>query len=282
MKVSIFFEHILEASEQTGLSITEILQKVHGFGYNAVEINLDYLLSHPQIEKQLNEARLGVSCIYQFYGWDHDSDFSKAQMHVDTAKRLGAKNILVVPGFFGNEETDKFMPLHKRRETFRAMNNSATVQNIVKMLKKTCKHAKNRGVTVTLEDFDSFNSPCSKTYELLYLMKKVPGLKYSFDTGNFAFSNEDALKALCVLKKYVVHIHLKDRGKEEKVENLGMAHNKGLAAVPVGSGYMSIPEEIKFLRCCRKYDGYLAVEHFGSKDQLKFMEESINFLKQFK
>lgn len=42
-------------------------------------------------------------------------------------------------------------------------------------------------------------------------MKNVPGLKYTLDTGNFAFSDENVLEAMEVMKDYIVHVHCKDR-----------------------------------------------------------------------
>lgn len=36
-------------------------------------------------------------------------------------------------------------------------------------------------------------------------------LKFTLDTGNFAYSDEDAVQAYEVLKDYIVHVHCKDR-----------------------------------------------------------------------
>ena len=63
----------------------------------------------------------------------------------------------------------------------------------------------------TLEDFDGPVQPFARMYQLLWFMENVPGLKFTLDTGNFAYSDEDAVQAYEVLKDYIVHVHCKDR-----------------------------------------------------------------------
>ena len=103
MKLSVFFDHVLQAREQTGKTIEELLTGVRAAGIEAVEINLDYLCEHPEVWDALKEADLGVSCIYEFYDMGRRDESEKAYRHVETAVKAGANRILVVPGFLSDE-----------------------------------------------------------------------------------------------------------------------------------------------------------------------------------
>ena len=99
MKISVFFDHILQAIEQTGKSLPEILQGVRESGIEAVEINLKYLMEHEEVLAYLRQADLQISCIYEFYEMDKKDESALAGKHLEMAVRVGAPNILVVPGF---------------------------------------------------------------------------------------------------------------------------------------------------------------------------------------
>lgn len=48
-------------------------------------------------------------------------------------------------------------------------------------------------------------------------MEQVPGLSCFFDTGNFLYSEEDAVQAYRELKPYIKdEIHCKDRGDKDR------------------------------------------------------------------
>ncbi len=279
-KLSIFLDHILEASQQTGLSISNILDLAKNWGYQAFEINLDYAIENPQTITLIKNKGMTFSCIYNFYQWQKDSDFSKAQLHVDTAARLNAKKILVVPGFFSKEESELFKNIHDKKKIYELMDSLDCVKNITSMLYKTVLYAKEKNITVTLEDFDSETSPCEKIFQLQYFFERVPGLKFTFDCGNFAFSDEDLLFAFDTLKDHIVHLHLKDRGKEIEIENKKLKYNKGLASLATGFGYLPISKIVLAMEKL-SYKDYFAIEHFSVKDQLTAIQKSAAFMESF-
>lgn len=88
---------------------------------------------------------------------------------------------------------------------------------MVHALSSLAEYAALRGVTITLEDFDGFLQPFARTYPLLWFMEHVPGLRYTLDIGNFAFSDEDVSYAAWLLKDYIVHVHCKDRAESPLV-----------------------------------------------------------------
>ena len=113
MKLSVFFDHLLQAREQTGKTLEELLAGVRNAGIEAVEINLSYLNGHEKVLELLKQNDLKVSCIYEFYDMGRCNEEEKARRHVETATRVGAERILVVPGFLegaASEQMQSCMP----------------------------------------------------------------------------------------------------------------------------------------------------------------------------
>ncbi|MDE6983084.1 MAG: sugar phosphate isomerase/epimerase [Lachnospiraceae bacterium] len=185
------------------------------------------------------------------------------------AHRLGVSRVLIVPGFLDPEEAKA---LHSASGDYfavhRLMEQSLCIQSMKNALTELTQYAKPLGVEVTLEDFDDMRAPCSRINELLWFMRSVPGLKCTFDMGNFAFGYENVMEAYALLRKYIVHVHCKDRGSE----------GNGLKSVPTGSGYIPVAQLVRKLKET-DYRGYLSIEHFGELDQLAAVGQSAHFLK---
>ena len=276
-KMSVFFDHVLEAQEQTGKSLSEILGETRRAEIRGLEMRLSQLLEREEeFAGLLAENDLKISCIYEMYDWAIHPDFTEAMVQVDKAAQYGAKVILIVPGFMPEEEAGKLRALVTGKEIWQFMDKNSYVQNIKNELTKIVNYAKEKEITVTLEDFDGFTAPFSRMEELLYFMNRVPGLMYTLDMGNFAYSDENVLDAYALLQEYVAHVHCKDRGEEPK--HAEEKYNRGLASVPVGKGYLPI-DELEQKLATKGYDGYLAIEHFGASDQLKYLLDSAAYLR---
>lgn len=263
MKISVFYDHILQAAEQTGKALEELLQGVRNSGIEAVEINMSYLCEHEETYSLLKEANLHISCVYEFYEMDYKDEKEKAKKHIDTALKAGAEKILVVPGFLSEDEArlmkDCVSDYERTAEFF---DKNEKVQSMARGLADIVKLGTEAGVTVTVEDFDDAKSPLSSVNGLLWFFKHIPQLKCTFDTGNFIINGEDVMMALEMLKERIVHVHCKDRGEE---------------SVAVGDGYIPINIVINKIKESG-YDGYLAIEHFDAHDQEMCMKRSAEYL----
>lgn len=276
-KLSTFFDHVLEAEEQSQKPIAEIAADIKKAGIDGLEMRLSHLLEkEDEIAKILTDNDMQISCIFEMYEWALKPDYTEAKVQVDMAKKYGAKVILIVPGFLPEDVANEFRSLRTREEIRAYMDQNPLIQNIKIELTKIVNYAETQGIIITLEDFDGFTAPFARMEELLYYMENVPGLKYTLDMGNFAYSDEDVTDAYALLQEYIVHVHCKDRGEESGYE-MNKA-NKGLAAVPVGKGYMPI-KALNEKLLTKGYNGFLAIEHFGADDQYRFMIESAAYLK---
>ncbi len=286
MKISVFYDHIIQAKEQNGKSLNELLSDAREAGIEAVEINLTYLLEHEDTFERLKHAGLGVSCIYEFYEMDSCDESEKAKKHIETAVKVGAEKILVVPGFVSEKEADEMQRnMHDYEQTAAFMNNNGKIQHMAEGMAYVTELGIRAGVTVTVEDFDDKKSPLSGRNGILWFLKHVPNLKCTLDMGNFVYNDEDVLEAWEVLKDQIAHVHCKDRGAEDE-QKTGMeksveskAINRGLLSVAAGDGYMPIAKLVNRLKASG-YDSYLAIEHFDAPNQEQCMKRSAEFLRK--
>ena len=265
MKISVFYDHILQAAEQTGKPLAELLRNVKNAGIEAVEINMSYLCQQEQTYALLKEAGLKVSCVYEFYEMGQQDECIKAKKHIDIAKKAGAEKILVVPGFFEEQEAEQlaaYVGSYEKTAVF--LNENEKALRMAEGLNQIAEWGKQMDIAVTVEDFDDRKSPLSCVGGMLWFVKQVPLLKVTFYAGNFIIHGEYILSAWAMLKEQVVHIQCTDRGTQP---------------VAVGDGYIPMHKLIEKIRTSR-YDEYLAIEHFDAKNQEQCMEKSAAFLKK--
>lgn len=266
MKLSVFYHHILEAAEQSGKTVGEILSYVAQAGVNAVELEYSMITNgKEELLNSLKQNGMSISCVFHNFAFEKHYDDEYAGEFLDEIASVGVERVLAVAGYtYGNEYEQ-----------------SRQKQMIAEGLNSLCEAAKTRNITVTLEDYDYAAAPFSTIKGLLYFLEEVPDLRITFDTGNFMYSCEDELEAFEKLKHKIVHVHCKDRAL------LGAGHEKpyqtlngiDMFSSPVGSGCIKIEEIIKRLKE-QNYDGYYTIEHFAAPNQLNCIMESVRWLKE--
>ncbi|MGN0665170.1 MAG: sugar phosphate isomerase/epimerase family protein [Huintestinicola sp.] len=263
--LSVFYEHIFDAASQRGTAVEEMLLYAKNCGIDMLECDLWRLSDRENTKKLFDSCGIAVSSVYSFFDLGHDDkqlSERKYRSLLETSAYFGADKVLCVPGFY-RESDDR----------------GEQCKLIAQRLNEMCMAASEYGITVTLEDFDDVNSPCSHIAGLKYFMENVDGLRFTFDTGNFRYSLEDALLAYDVLKQYIVHIHCKDRSYDranaDPRNTNGKADLSGgvMYPAPVGCGVIGIPGLLR-RAAADGYSGRLAIEHFGACDQGEYMRIS--------
>ena len=290
IRLSAFFDHILQAEEQTGKHIPELLAEVKKAGISAVEINCTYLLKHPATLEMLETAGLQVSCIYEFYALERGRETEKARRHIEIARKTKAGKILIVPGFF-SVETEEFVNcVPDREKVWDYLSHSEKAQRMADGLREIVEMAGSRNIadtpiTVVIEDFDDRNSPIACVSGMQWFAEQVPGLCFTFDTGNFIIHGENIFAAWEELKDKVVHVHCKDR-KISSDKPLQTQKNATLdikeCYLPAAVGEGCIPiKELVYKMKEYGYRGYLAIEHFDAADQEAYMQKSAANLQEY-
>lgn len=265
-KLAIFLDHLLEAARQEGITPDDALTRVRLLGYEGLEVTHDPDMDAYALANRFMHAGFFVStlCVRMDFA-NHPEDMRLALSALDQCCALGAQNYLAIPGMIDLNDPAR---AQVQRE------------NMVAGLSILCEHAKKRGVTVVMEDYDSAASPYATAQGVRFFMDRVPELRVAFDTGNFAFSDEDELAAFDLLKDRIAHVHLKDRAlytadpTERPTTTLG---GRKLYACPFGYGITKGDEILRRLMAMN-YQGVLTVEHYGTPRQLHYMERSIAYV----
>lgn len=290
IRLSVFFDHILQAEEQTGKHIPELLAEVKKAGISAVEINCTYLLKHPATLEMLETAGLQVSCIYEFYALERGRETEKARRHIEIARKTKAGKILIVPGFF-SVETEEFVNcVPDREKVWDYLSHSEKAQRMADGLREIVEMAGSRNIadtpiTVVIEDFDDRNSPIACVSGMQWFAEQVPGLCFTFDTGNFIIHGEDIFAAWEELKDKVVHVHCKDRKISsdkplQTQKNATPDIKECYLPAAVGEGCIPIKELVYKMKEYG-YRGYLAIEHFDAAEQEAYMQKSTANLQEY-
>lgn len=290
IRLSVFFDHILQAEERTGKHIPELLAEVKKAGISAVEINCTYLLEHPATLEMLETAGLQVSCIYEFYSLERGRETEKARRHIEIARKTKAGKILIVPGFF-SVETEEFVNcVPDREKVWDYLSHSEKAQRMADGLREIVEMAGSRNIadtpiTVVIEDFDDRNSPIACVSGMQWFAEQVPGLCFTFDTGNFIIHGENIFAAWEELKDKVVHVHCKDRKISsdkplQTQKNATPDIKECYLPAAVGEGCIPIKELVYKMKEYG-YRGYLAIEHFDAADQEAYMQKSAANLQEY-
>lgn len=287
--LAVFYDHILEAERQTRakgaeVSVTQLLKLCRDWGISAVEINSGTLAeSADTVLPMLAAANLKISGICHRHDFVKDpGDTSGALVQeasglMEMARRAGSSTVLIVAGFFSEEDAHEINALHwSYAETAAWMEKSSAARAVRDGLAVFCREAERYGIRIVVEDFDRWTSPTAMLFENLWFMKNVPGLHFALDTGNFAYSSEDVLKAYEVLLPYISHIHCKDRAIDAGVPETDP--RKYIAACAVGDGYIPI-RTIVDKEKARGYDDYFVIEHYGMQDQYEGIRKSAEYMR---
>lgn len=264
MRLTVFYDHIMQAMRQTEKPFEEIAHALVKAGISGVEMDYGELVKRPRrLCTQLKNAGLPVSCVYAFFDWGIPENGLDYRRVIRRLARCRVTHLLAVPGFVRDGQD---------REECRA--------RMAGTLAECCRYAERYGISVGMEDFDDERATFARTEELLWYLERVPELSCTFDTGNFLYSGEDALAAWEKLKSRVGYVHCKDRSfvvKENEEPKL-TTDRRAMYSAPVGSGVIPMQELVKHLRDSG-YDGVFAIEHFGSQSMYEDMLASAAWLR---
>ena len=273
MKLAIFHHHLLAAAKERGTTPAEEYRHAREAGISAIDINLDDLTAAPGLPAELAACGLRIASVHAYYRFAEQEEGARIALHMQTAAACGAERVMLVPDFFAAGE----IPEESRKNPDACadfFDKSPRAAAIIAGMREAVRVGAEHGITVTVEDYDHRDSPTATSTQIQYFLDRVEGLAFTFDTGNFAFFDEDLMAAFDALGDKTVYLHCKDRAEEAGWQG---EHTKGLAACAVGAGYLPIRELISRL-AARGYDGYLAIEHFAVADYAAATAASLRFL----
>ena len=253
--LAIFHHHVFDFARARGISSGEALAETRAMGYDGLVTELRLLADRDGQLRAFQDAGLRILSIFASIDFIHQPDDVCARLTdnlLETASFFNAGNVLVLPGCFQTGDDA-----------------SAGLARIHAGLARACRQAAPLGIAVTIEDFGTPVSPNGTIADCAGMLDAVPGLKFTFDTGNFSIFGEDPHKAYETFRGRIAFVHLKDHPADStgKITDL---------SVPVGDGALDLGALIRRL-LEDGYDGDFAAEHFAFADQGAAMRRSADF-----
>ena len=266
MKISTYLSQLKAIHNIEGLSFEEIAKICLENGIEYIDVEYQELSEKgkPVVDIFIKNGLKISSMVYRA-DFLHNNDISDCLNALKTAKEFDITNILLVPGFWNEED-----------------NMEEFLENSLKPMKQVIESAKELGINIGFEDYDA-ETPVATSDGILYYLENLEGSHCIFDTANFLYMNEDVMTAFSKLKPYIKHqIHCKDKALTPKGEQSPSVSKSGdkTFATAVGSGFLPIEHIIKELKS-NGFDGILTIELFGSKQYLCDLKASAQYLKKF-
>jgi len=272
MKISVSMWSMQKDFYLNKINALDFINIVSNWGVDGVEL-LDFFIRDgnelQDVVKLLNEKSLPVSA----FSIENDfavesSDELEAQIayvkdSIDTAVKLRTPMLRVLSGY-------------KKSST----NYNNGIENVLKGLKSCVSYAKEKGITLVLENSGMFSGTSKKIREIINNVA-AENLKVNVDTGNFLLELEDPVDGVRNLTDIISFVHFKDLKKLDKPngkEIIASADHTLYQGIRAGMGDVDLDQIVKILKTS-EYKGYLSIEYEGIDDCIIETRESTEYLR---
>ena len=249
------------------------LEAVAGFttelGFEALELSAGDLgeLSGLEFGELCRAYGLAVSCLNGGANLADEDEgefqqgLDQARYYVELAGQMGCPIVMLLPGH-------ATAPEDKPR----------AAERIAAGLAEIVDYAGERGVFITLEDFPNALTPYCTIAEMRWMLESVPGLRLTYDNGNWMIGGDDPVAALKALGSYVINVHLKDWEPDPQAEGLQTAGGQWVRGGKHGRGLIDHKAVLAELKA-QGYGGYMAFEYEGPENHRLATREGIQYLR---
>ncbi len=258
MKIGAFLSDVRSGAAYKGLTLEQGIQKVTDNGIVTFDVPAYMFRSIKPAELAEMVKRYGgeISSVHYDVTVDWFDDVSVSEgvnelkEYISLAAEAGSPNFMVVMSAkdFKQKGTEQ-----KFKEVFRAV------------LPELVAHAKSVGVTATIEDFSFREYPYASFEDIDWLLKNIPDLRFTYDSGNFPLAFYDEEEGARLFADKTIHVHLKDLVETENgfFKRYGKAFDKRI----IGEGNLKNREALSHLKRAG-YDGALIIELCPSDEKL--------------
>jgi sugar phosphate isomerase/epimerase len=242
-------------------------------GVKGVEITGGYVRAEevPAVQKALADTGIVVACynaVCDVATTDAAARRARATAfagdELGRAARLGAKNVLVIPGALRPD-----VPHEAARDWF------------AEALRQCSPPADEPGLTLMVANVGWQPVVYGTSEQVLAICAAVgPRLRVTFDVGNFLLAGEDNMQALARVAPRLTHVHFKDW----KVMPAATPHaypgtdGRYYLGEVLGKGVLNLPEAVRRLRELN-YPGWVSVEYEGVGEPHEAAREGVAYLK---
>lgn len=249
--------YTVHAGQPGGLqTLEEMAEFAAGLDFGALELSARELAGHApeEISDICGAHGLSISCINgpANLAAEDDATFEaglvEARALVDAAAGMDCPVIMLIPGLAETEE-----------------DLSRAAQRIGEGLAQAVEYGKEQGVAVTIEDFPNPRAPYASIEQVRYLMDQAPGLKLTYDCGNWVVGGDDPVEAVHAFADDIVNAHIKEWEPDPNESRIRTPEGRWLRGGLHGEGVLDHRAILSALVEIG-YDGYLAFEYEGVED----------------
>ena len=151
------------------------------------------------------------------------------------------------------------------------------MQSFVKALLILVEEAKKYNIKVAIENISQLILPFSKIEDLEYILEKVPGLGFCFDTGNFlCMGIDDTSEAFERLKDRIDMVHIKELVLCGKEGGLGCDSGRYVKHVDFGTGQTNLTVMLSKLYAYKKDVPYI-IEVQNGRPELSWVKQASRY-----
>jgi len=270
MKPSVMIYSLGRALAEGTLTVPAALRLIREVGAEGVDLSNWHVTDYTDAEvgAMVRDAGLAVSC---YIGGADLTVTAAAQRAgaldtlrcvLDSAAAVGARVALVTTGVCAAGQ-----------------DRAAGRRHVAAGLAQLLPHARAVGVTLTIEDFGSLQSPYQTSDECLECCALAgDALMMTYDSGNMVLGDQDSVEFLREVAPRVVHAHAKDwKLLPPGAEGLPSRAGRNYAATVVGQGVLDYPAICAALREL-DYRGYLSFEYEGPDDPVQALRQGMTYL----
>ncbi len=273
MRLILFYNVALQLAAESGKTIGEAFDMIRRIGYTGIDPLVwgetgDDVKALRTLAEDHGLDIPACSCMAPLYS---DADYDICRRFVEAAAEMGAKSAMLLPSP---------IPEGKERDDLRAI--------LASYLSPLCLFARERGVTLSVENFSRLPCPFSTISDFEYLLTQVPELMMTLDTGNFVWVGEspsEAADRITALRRQPFsHVHMKNYSRTRYNDNRSPAGRDLSGGIfysyPCVGGGMAdlghICDKLKEIG----YDGCVSVENGGIVPAEPALSDSASWLKE--
>ena len=253
-EIGAFYRQILAGVTEKGLTLDEALEECRKSGIKWADVAARFFKEEDPcvIKERLNAHGLGVISVHTVL---HAEDETKksfddmielGRVDIDLAKKAGSKFLMIVPHMAKSFPEDKYAEF---------------VVGARRVIAELTAYAKEMGIQATVENFSRRNVPYSSFDDIDWLLKNIPDLRFTLDSGNFTLSGFNELVGAKIFRDKAVYSHVKDI-KEVDYETDCLRDEIYYARYALGEGQVRNADIIKdYIK--HGYDGVFCIEYSG-------------------